>query len=181
MQTRGEVGGGGAGNEVAVGIVPERQGSYAHGHPSAFQAPGKLAGSCLAGVIFILVKDKVDRTTRPIAKLGQLCRCQMSADGACGIAKAGLPQRGQVEQAFDQDHGGKMADRLPGKQAALGARQQPVGEGRADTAAVEVDGLAVLAAGKDHTPTEGVTALAIDQPYLQQPIEGIAEGGQMAP
>ena len=32
-----------------------------------------------------------------------------------------------------------------------------------------------------NTPTEGVTALAVDQPYLQQPIEGIAKGGEMAP
>ncbi|HEY6369849.1 MAG TPA: hypothetical protein VIX37_04675 [Candidatus Sulfotelmatobacter sp.] len=54
-------------------------------------------------------------------------------------------------------------------------------EGCADAAAVEVDGLVLLAAGKDHTPTEGVTALAVDQPYLQQPIEGIAKGGEMAP
>jgi hypothetical protein len=68
----------------------------------------------------------------------------MGADGAGGVAKAGLPQHGQVKQSFDQNHGGVTADRIPSKQVSLGTRQKPVREGGADAAAVEVDDVAVL-------------------------------------
>src|SRR5690348_15883500 len=73
-----------------------------------------------------------------------------------------------------------MADRLPGEQASFGARQQPVRESRADAAAVEIHDLAVLAAGEDHPPAEGVAALLIDQTGVEQQIERIALGGEMA-
>ena len=65
----------------------------------------------------------------------------------------------QVEQAFYQDHRREEADRVPSEQA-LGTRQQPMGEGGTDTAAVQVNDLAVLAAGKDYAPAESVAALA---------------------
>lgn len=51
----------------------------------------------------------------------------------------------------------------------------------ADAAAVEVDDLAILPAGEDYTPTEGVTALVIDPTHLEQLIERIALRGEMTP
>ena len=92
--------------------------------------------SLLAGVVFILVEDDVDRAIEAIGELLELLGCQMGAEGAGGVAKAGLPQYRQVEQAFDQDHGVAAADRLPGEQAAFGARQQAVGEGGAGPASL---------------------------------------------
>jgi hypothetical protein len=56
-----------------------------------------------------------------------------------------------------------------------------VGECRADAAAVEVDDLALLVAGKDYAPTEGIAAVAIDQADLQQQIEITAADKKMAP
>ena len=103
----------------------------------------------------------------------------MCAVGTGGVAKAGLPQQCQIKQAFDQDKRGEPAHRLPGKQSALGARQQPVREGGANAAAVQVDDLAVPAAGEDHTAAETIMALTIDQPGLEQPIEAIAQSRQM--
>ena len=94
----------------------------------ASQTLGEGMGSALAGMIVILVEDDVDLAAGLIAQLGQLKRRQVCAHGASGIAKAGLPQRGQIEQSFHQDDGGAAAHRIPGKQAALGARQQPVWE-----------------------------------------------------
>jgi hypothetical protein len=66
--------------------------------------------SPLAGLVGIAVEGDKDATARLITKLGPLLRCQMSADGAGGVAKTGLPQRSQVQQAFDQDHGRKCAN-----------------------------------------------------------------------
>ena len=48
-----------------------------------------------------------------------------------------------------------------------------------DTAAVQVDDLAVLAAGEDDAPAEGIAAVVIDQADFQQQIERTAPGGQM--
>src|ERR1044072_2015448 len=97
----------------------------------------------------------------------------MRADGAGGVPKTSLPQHRQVKQAFDEDHGRKCADRLPGKQASLGARQQAVRESHADTAPIQVDRTALLTAREDHAPTKSVTTLWIDQSCPQQQIEGI--------
>ena len=93
----------------------------------------------LPGLVIISVEGDVDGAARRIVKLRQVSGAQMCAYGTGGIAKAGLPKHGQVEQPFDQDHGRKTADGLPGKQPAFGARQQTVRKRRADTAAVEVD------------------------------------------
>ena len=93
----------------------------------AFQAQREMMRSLLAGLIFVLVEGDVDGTAWLLGKLRPLSGRQLRADGAGGVAKTGLPQHGQIEQTFDQDHGGEAADRLPGEQSAFGARQQAVG------------------------------------------------------
>src|ERR1035438_6415587 len=103
----------------------------------------------------------------------------MRAHGGSGIAKTGWPQHRQIEESFHQDQSGEMADRVPGEQAALGTRQETMRESRADTAAIEVDDLVLLAAGKDHAPTESVVTLRVDQTELQQVIETVAFAGEM--
>ena len=122
LQADGEIRRSSACNEVAIGIMSARQLDDAGGCAGTLQAPRKLVSGALTGLVFILVKDDVDRARGAITELLELTRRQMCADGAGGIAKAGLPKHGQVEQTFDQDHGGEVADRLPGKQAAFGTR-----------------------------------------------------------
>ena len=56
-----------------------------------------------------------------------------------------------------------------------------MGEGDADTAAVQVDDAAVLAAGEDDALVEGVAALGVDEAGALQQIEGIALGYEMTP
>jgi|SRR5712692_10158722 len=105
---------------------------------------------------------------------------QVCADSASGVAKAGLPKHRQVEYTLYQDHGREAADRVPGKQAAFRTRQQAVRESCAYTASVQVDDLAVLTTREDHTPAKCVPAVMVDQTDLEQQVERIAEGGQMA-
>src|SRR5256885_786323 len=63
----------------------------------------------------------------------------MGAQRTSGVTKARLPQHRKIEQTFNQNHRGKLANRFPGEQATLGARKELMGEGGSDTAAVEVD------------------------------------------
>lgn len=60
----GKIRGGGARGEVAVGIMTRRQLNQGRPYAGALQALRELAGSLLAGLVFILVKDDVDRTVR---------------------------------------------------------------------------------------------------------------------
>src|SRR6516162_2508723 len=103
----------------------------------------------------------------------------MSADGAGGIAKTSLPEHRQVKQTFDQDHAGEVAECLPSKQAAFGSGQELVWESAADTTAIQVDDLTLLAAGEQDAAPEAVVALPADQTGPPQRLEGIAEGRQI--
>jgi hypothetical protein len=55
-----EVGGRGAGEEVAVGIVPRGQRNDAGDYAGGGEALCKQAGGLLAGLVFILVRDDID-------------------------------------------------------------------------------------------------------------------------
>jgi len=54
-------------------------------------------------------------------------------------------------------------------------------EGGADTAAIEVHHLCVLAAGEDNPPVEGVAALEVDETGALQRLQGVALIREMAP
>ena len=104
----------------------------------------------------------------------------MSTEGAGSIAKAGLPEDSQVEEPFHKYHEGRVPHGVPCNEAAFGTWQQAVRKSGSDTASIQVDDLAVLTTGKDHTPAKGVAAPVVDQPYVERQIERIAEGSQMA-
>jgi hypothetical protein len=97
VETDEEVGDSSAGNEIAVGIMAYRQADDVGGDAGGFQAVCELPGSLLASAVFILVKDDVNRAARPVDKLGHLQGRERCADGASGMAKAGLPQDSQIE------------------------------------------------------------------------------------
>ena len=79
------------------------------------------------------------------------------------MAKTCLPQHGIVEQSLDQNHLGAVLNLLPSIQATLGAREESMGEGGSDTAAVEVDDTSALAAREDNAPVEGIMTLRVEQ------------------
>ena len=121
MEAENEIGGTGAANEIAVGILSGRQLDQRDGQTSLLEPPGESLGGALARLVFILVEDQINPATRRVGKLTELGSRQVRAEGAGGVAKARLPEYRQVEQAFDQDHGEELANRFPGEQAALGA------------------------------------------------------------
>src|SRR5580658_1874799 len=116
----------------------------------------------------------IDATAGRLTKLRQLGRCQMRAEGTGDVAKVSLPEHRQIKQAFHQDYGRECADRLPGEQPALGARQQSMRESRADTAAIEVNHTALLTAREHDTPAKGIPSLVVDQARPPKQSKGIA-------
>ena len=54
-------------------------------------------------------------------------------------------------------------------------------EGGADTAAIEVHNLRVLAAGENNTPAEGIAALKVDETGALQRLQGITLIGETTP
>ena len=78
--------------------------------------------------------------------------------------EARLPQGSIVEQPFDQDDLGAVANLLPCIQAALAAGQEAMGEGRADAAAVEVDDVLALDKREDDALIESIRTLSVDEP-----------------
>ena len=97
-------------DEVTVGVLTIGQAHAVGRQTGSLEFPGKGLGSDLARLVFVLVEDDVEQEIWPVAKLLELRGCQMGAEGAGGVAKAGLPQHRQIEQAFDQDHRWKLAD-----------------------------------------------------------------------
>src|ERR1035437_1914692 len=103
----------------------------------------------------------------------------MRTPGAGGIGKPSLPQHRQIEQSFDQDHAGVLANRFPGEQSALGAGKESMRKGSSGTAAVEVDDASVLTTREDDALVEGVVARGVNQAEAQNQIEGTAPCREM--
>ena len=87
METAGEIGGCGAGHEVAVGIVPRRQLDDAGGYADIGEVLCKPVRGVLASLAFILIKDKIDQAARSIGKrftFSSSWRRQASTSGNSG-------------------------------------------------------------------------------------------------
>ena len=116
-----------------------------------------------------------------VAQLAKLVRGQMSAQRTGGVAEACLPQHRKIEHTFNENHGGELANRFPGDQVTFGAGEESMREGSADTAAVQVDDVAVPAAGEDDALEEGVVAFAVREAGALQQIERIALSEEVTP
>src|SRR5882762_5710415 len=103
----------------------------------------------------------------------------MRAERTGDMAKTRLPQHGIIEQPLDENDLGALLNLVPGIQATLRAVKESMGEGGSDTAAVEIDDAAALAAGEHDAPVEGIAALRIEQAETPQEIERIALSGEM--
>ena len=124
---------------------------------------GQLLCGLLSALVLIDIEGEIDGALA-ITQLAELVVVQMGAQRAGHVLKAGLPQRGIVEQSFDQDDLGQMPHLLPCIQAALAAGQEAMGEGGADAAAVEVDDVLALTQREDDALIESIGALCVDQP-----------------
>ena len=81
----------------------------------------QLMSGSLPRLVIILIEDDVDTTPGCVGKLRQVGGAQMGANGAGSIAKASLPQYGQIEQTLNQDHDGEVPNRVPGEQSSFRA------------------------------------------------------------
>ena len=133
----------------------------------------------MAAAVGVDIEGEIDGA-RTFAQLLKLVSVEMGAQRAGGLAKTCLPQHCEIEQTFDQNHRGKLANQFPGEQATLGARKKLMGKGGSDTAAVEVDDASTLAAREDDAPVEGVAALWVEQAETLQEIARIALSREMS-
>src|SRR5215467_7199035 len=82
---------------------------------------------------------------------------------------------GQLEETYVQsrliENVAELVERLPCEQTAFRTRQQAMGEGTANAAAVQVDDAILLAAGKDHASAKRIRALRIDQACFKHPLQ----------
>jgi len=61
FQADGKVGGRGAGDKIAVGVMPEWQPNHTRQDAGVSEATSELVRRLLTGLVFILVKDDVNR------------------------------------------------------------------------------------------------------------------------
>jgi len=140
----------------------------------------KLLCSPLAALVLIDIEGDIHGAVA-VTELAELGIVQMRAQRTGRVAKARLPYGDIVEQPFDQNHFGAIANLLPCIQAALAPGQEAMGERRADAAAVEVDDVAVMLQRKHDALIERVRAARVDEAEPLQHIERIALRRQISP
>ena len=74
----------------------------------------------LAAAVFVGVEGQIN-SSRAVAELPELVRVEMISQRAGDVVKTGLPQRGVIEEALDENHLRMEPDLFPSVQAAFGA------------------------------------------------------------
>ena len=111
----GKILSGGARGVVAVWVVASGQLDETYVQTRLIETLKDIVGGILAGLVLILIEGDVDTAVGIFAQLGQLRRSQVGANGTGSIAVSRLPQHGEIEQPFDQDHVAELSDRFPGE------------------------------------------------------------------
>ena len=130
----------------------------------------QLLSSLLAALILIDIEGEIDGAFA-FAQLAELVSVELCTQRARHVMESSLPQGGIVEQPFDQDHLGAVANLLPCIQAALAAGQEAMSEGSADAAAVEVDDVIALAQRKHDALIESIPTTSANEAEPSQHIE----------
>ena len=136
------------------------------------QTMGQLHRGLLATLVRIPVEGEKDGWLVS-AQLPELLGVEMRAQRAGYVGEARMPQRSIVEQAFNQDDLRAVVNLLPAIQTALAAGQEAMGEGGADTAAVEVDDVLTLVQGEDDALKESICTASVDEAAPEQHIERV--------
>ena len=130
----------------------------------------------LAAAVLVGIKGQIDGS-RTVAELPELACIEIGAHRAGDVVKAGLPQRGVVEQALDENHFRMSPDLVPCVQATFGARQKTMRRRCSrEAAAIEI-----AFQRKDDAMDVGVVAGAGDQAGLAQSLERVAQLRQPTP
>lgn len=142
------------------------------------QTTGQLLCSLLAALVRIDIKGDTDDAFA-LAQLPELVWVEVCTQRAGHVVESRLPQGGIVEEPFDQDDLGAVANLLPGIQAALAAGEEAMGESRTDAATVQVDDALFPMEWKDDSLIERIRATIVDQAEASQRIEPIALRGEI--
>ena len=140
----------------------------------------KLLCSPLAALVLIDIEGDIHGAVA-VTELAELGIVQMRAQRTGRVAKARLPYGDIVEQPFDQNHFGAVANLLPCIQAALASGQEAMGERRADAAAVQVDDALALLQRKHDALIESVCTASVNEAEPLQHIERITSRRQISP
>ena len=95
----------------------------------------QLLCSLLTALVLIDIEGEIDGAFA-FAQLAELVSVELCTQRAGHVMESRLPQGGIVEQPFNQDHLGVVANLLPCKQATLASGQEAMGERRADAATI---------------------------------------------
>lgn len=134
----------------------------------------KTMSQLLCGLLTALVPIDIEGDIHgalAFTELAELGIVQMRAQRTGRVAKARLPYGDIVEQTFDQNYFGAVANLLPCIQAALASRQEAMGERRADAAAIEVDDALALLQRKHDALIESVCTASVNEAEPSQHIE----------
>lgn len=143
------------------------------------EVTGQLLRSLLAALVRIEIEGDID-SAFAFAQLPELVCVEVCTQRAGHVVESRLPEGDIVEEPFNQDNLGAVANLLPGIQAALAAGQEAMSESRTDAATVKVDDALIPMEWKDDTLIERIRARSVDQAESSQHIEGIALRGQIA-
>src|SRR6266403_5531968 len=97
-----------------------RTGERARGDALRVQTLCQLLRGLLSAAVGVDIEGEINRAWT-VAQLLKLFSAEMGAQRAGGVAKTCLPQHREIEQTFNQNHRGKLANQFPCEQAALGA------------------------------------------------------------
>jgi len=142
------------------------------------ETTGQLLCSLLAALVRIDIEGDMDGAFA-LTQLPDLVWVEVCTQRAGHVVESRLPQGGIVEEPFDQDDLGAVANLLPGIQAALAAGQEAMGESRTDAATVQVDDTLFPMEWKDDSLIERIRATSVDQAESSQHIEPIASRGEI--
>src|SRR5260370_25457068 len=112
-------------DKEAVGVVALGQGDQASSDASLPKTSGEALRCLLAAAIAVRIQGQIDGLGT-VTELPKLARIEVGSQRAGDVVKAGLPQRGVVEKALDQNHFRIGLGLLPCVQAALATRQKAV-------------------------------------------------------
>src|SRR3974390_1853251 len=106
----------GAGNKETIRIVSVWQLNDPRLQADIAELCGEFRRSALTSSIRVGIEGKEDVPGGIVTELCELVGGEVTSESACGVAKAGLPKDGEIEEAFHEDDGGNALERFPRNQ-----------------------------------------------------------------
>src|SRR6266700_1813640 len=159
-----------AAGKEASGIMTVRQLDARGADSFVVQTARQTLRRLLAAAVYIGIESDEHGTGFCFKQLAELEHAQMASQGAGGVAKSCLPQRGQIEHPLHQNDVGACFDFVPAVETPLGSRQKAVRGRRPNAPAIQVP-----LQGKHNAAAEGVTAFRVHQSCSPEMLERVTK------